>query len=187
MELFGGPLALFFFVPVLLAGVSFVVLLVVVVILVRPEREDPRGRRPYATYVFSTMFFSVLVLLGALGGLAVGIGDAIADTGGGGATFRCEGYSQAYLERSSGAETQGVTPEASPFPGFDRPGVEISPVPFPTAFSETQPEECRTVPAGSATAALAIHATLIAAAAGAVLLFHVNRARELIAKEAFHA
>lgn len=216
MELFfGGPFGLFFLVPIMLVGMAFVVLLIVVVLLVRPEQADPHGRRPYATYVFSTLFASVLVLLGGLGGIAAAIGSAVSGTPDGGGVECATAVTGGIEERSMRARaTRAASPTPEPtivFPSLvepaqpevrreriqiERVSPEATPLfrqqngletPFPpTSIVPVRQPECRYPSSGSLAGALAIRAGLIAAAAAAVLLFHADRARELLAKEAFH-
>lgn len=190
----GGPFGLYFLWPVLFAGLVFLVLLVVVVLVLRSDRPDRHGRRPVAVYLFSTIFVSLFVTLAGIAGIAAAAGGAIGDS-----TTECATLTSLVAAREGQVEPSPFPlPTVEPVPpGFRPPDFGEAPEPvFPSAFPlpddfapilptvEPEPPVTECPPAGDFATGLAIRMGLLAVAGGAVLFFHVDRARELLAKEA---
>lgn len=181
---YGGP-GLFFFVPLLSTAALFLIVLLVAVFLVRPAQPDRHGRRPYAVYLFSVVFVSVLTLLGAAGFLATALAETATDEAG---PFGVTCPTPLAVREGI---VRGVPPEQKP-DGAAPPGAAgVSPVsPETEPFTDLPPppdvvKRCFPEPSpGADVAPGAILAGLIGAAAAAVLLFHAREAGRLIAKEA---
>lgn len=173
---YGGP-GLFFFVPLLSTAALFLIVLLVAVFLVRPAQPDRHGRRPYAVYLFSVVFVSVLTLLGAAGFLATALAETATDEDG--PPVVCPQPARPSAEFR--VEVESVVP-ARPVPP---PGAKPAPPEAPPSPVRFFPEQCfPSEPVRSDVAPGAILAGLIGAAAAAVLFVHAREAGRLIAKEA---
>jgi hypothetical protein len=145
-----------FVVPLVLIAL---VLLVVVVLVDRRDDADPAGKRPYAAYVFVVVFvalftvlFSVTAMVGSLAHLAVD------DNGGGGRAGNRFEISQDFSGSGEVSSSFGSSSSSD----------------VPTLRSRTSSDS------DNAHIRDAVRAGLLAAAAAAVLWFHIGLARPLV-------
>src|SRR2546425_5803368 len=129
-ELFFGP-GLFLGFAVLGTAVPFFIILLIVVFLLRAPTPDRRGRRPYATYLFSVIFVSLFTALAGLGLLGAAIAEAATGTGPA-VSVSCSTGTTVPL-----APQFTIPPFATPFPF---PSFSRLPIPsFPSAFPRFSP------------------------------------------------
>ena len=131
------------------------VLLVVVVLVDRHDDLDPEGRRPFAAYVFVVVFLTLFTTLFAVAAMVSSLVHLAVDDDGSSASQRVPSSIQSFTSNGSTIASGS---------GESAPSGEIT-------VTSHDSDDARTRDA--------VRAGLLAAAAGAALVFHLGMARQL--------